>query len=469
MQVKNLLLSRLWRSLVLVAGLLLVAVPSWAGKTLNIYKATALVKNQSEGERNRAARATLGEVLVRVSGRPDAASHPLAQEAIANAQQYLFGFSYGAGGHFITEGEQRLPAMELQLDYAPQAIEQLLREAQLPLWPAQRPQVLVWLVVKTEAGYGFDTSPESLAALQSRAAYRGLPLVMPKLDMDDQLLLSAEDVWNFDLPAIAQASRRYKADAVLVARITPSSLGPIPPANYTLPSADEPLPIADELSLPAPAPEPVVEPMPDALPLAEPAPPLGPWLGDWQLLQGDLPETVEHQAYSGETPELAPLLGQMMDNLADKFGSEYAIVSSGRGPQRLSLRLDGIADFGAFKQAQSYLAKLAMIKKMSLEQVDAQGALFALEVEGDVKLLVTTLALAKRMQPRDPQALAEQLNRLAPAPVAEAAPALPTEADEAALAAQLDGQLAGLPAMPAAAAEPAPGSQANPLQYLWLK
>jgi len=57
-----------------------------AGQTVDIYKAEVLVKNQSEAERNAAARASFGELIVRVSGQRAALSHPAIQQALPNAQ-----------------------------------------------------------------------------------------------------------------------------------------------------------------------------------------------------------------------------------------------------------------------------------------------------------------------------------------------------------------------------------------------
>lgn len=428
-----------------------------SGQTLDIYKATALVKNQSEAERNRAARETLGEVAVRVSGQLAALDHPEVRGAIGRAQNYLIGFSYNSTQATLTEGDQVFPAMELQLSYSPQAIEQLLRKAQLPLWPAQRPSVLVWPVVRDTQGLRLELSPEVLEPLRQRAQYRGVPLVFPKGDTQDYVVLSVSDAWRFNLEQIHSASMRYKADAILVARLTPSSIGTIPAASYEQPK--EPL---GAFRMPnAQSPQASDKPSSvEGAPLAE-----GPWLGDWQLLRGD-----SHRGYASETPELGGLLMQIADDMADEFARQYAFTTNNLGPQTFYLQLGRIGDFGSFKKSQAYLGGLAMVKKMEVVKVDAAGLLVGLTIEGDLKLLVTTLALGKKLQPVDPAAVARILNQ----PVATAAI---SEAEEAALAAALDVEMqqgsvvSGTSSVSTFSGNTgiAQASASSPLKYLWAE
>ena len=79
----------------LVSSLIVVlASTASAGQKVDIYRADTLVKTQSESERNAAARATFGEVIVRVSGQRSALDHPAIKAAQPSAQNYLFGFTH---------------------------------------------------------------------------------------------------------------------------------------------------------------------------------------------------------------------------------------------------------------------------------------------------------------------------------------------------------------------------------------
>src|SRR5690606_23077533 len=176
-----------------------------------------------------AASQTLGEIAVRVSGRSDAADNPIIQNAQANAENYLFGFSYSDFTKRIVEDETEIPAMEITLGYSTEAINQLLKNADLPVWPRPRPNVLVWVVMKTAEGLVVQPDPLLVQSLQAVAAHRGVPLVVATQDIEDQLSIRPEDLWRVDRRVIEMASLRYKADAVVLLRMTPVSLGVVPP------------------------------------------------------------------------------------------------------------------------------------------------------------------------------------------------------------------------------------------------
>ncbi len=456
----------------------LLASPLWAAQALNIYSAKTLVKNQSEAERNRAARATLGEVVVRVSGQSSALSSPEVQQALGSAQNFLYGFSYAASSEQILEGDKSFPAMEVQLNYSPESIQQLLRQAQLPLWPAQRPKVLVWLVVEDQAGIRVDSDEVRLASLRKAASYRGLPLSLPSVDA--ALGVPAGRLWQFDIAEIERLSQSYRADAVLIGRYRPLALdGSIPPASYEI-TADASLAL-EQASIPTQSNDAQNASSvagDGALPV-EVVAPQGPWIVDWQLLRGD-----EHQAWNGQVADMGVELADQLNKLADIFAQEYAVMPNAQGPQVMTLHIGGISDFASFKRAQAYLSGLAMVKQVEVEKVDASGLLVKLAIEGDIKLLISTLALGKKLQPENAQTVLDILNK-------GAAPVISTAAevqDEAALAAELDAAIArenGIEDGPSANQDlavtaenseaaslplnngPAPGSENNPLAYLW--
>jgi hypothetical protein len=388
---------------ILLASLCAVVVtPALAGQQVDIYRAQALVKSQGEAERNAAARATFGELMVRVSGQRNALDNPVVRAALPKAQNYLFGFSYKSSTERLVEGNRSFTALALQLNYEPQAIGQLLRDAQLPLWPAQRPTLLVWLVFKDQRGLHLVPEVIDFQAINQSAAYRGLPLVFPKQDMQDNFAISADDLWALDQDKIKAASARYKADAILVGRYTPSSLGPIPPAVVVDPlaateSAEENILPATQVSS---EPLSAVDNTDLSLEPAAVAPVQGPWLGDWLLIHGDVQAT-----FADETPEVKGLFSGAIDYAADYFANQYAIMPTNKGPQHIVLRIGNITSFAAFKQVQSYLEGLALVQRMEVLTVNADGMLVRLTTEADTRLLTNTLALGRRLQLLQSQSL----------------------------------------------------------------
>jgi hypothetical protein len=113
------------------------ATPAVADTQMDAYRAETLVANQSEAERVNAAKNGLGDVLVRATGDVAVLQHPLVREAINNAPNYLLKFSY------TTERDnQGVNGVKLMLNYSPQAVQKLLREADI-LPKASRQSVLL--------------------------------------------------------------------------------------------------------------------------------------------------------------------------------------------------------------------------------------------------------------------------------------------------------------------------------------
>lgn len=446
--------ARLLMPLVVLLPMLLAPFAN-AGQKIDIYKADVLVKNQSESERNAAARASFGELIVRVTGQRSAVEHPVVRQALGKAQNYLFGFTYKTTSEKITEDGKSIPALALQLNYEPRAIDQLLREAQLPLWPAVRPKVLVWLIYKDANGLHQVPQEVDLLGMNRQAAYRGLPLAFPKLDLEDSLSLAAEDLWAVDVAKIKAASLRYKADAILIGRYTPTNLGPIPAAIVINEDAEAPS-VADREPSAAPAPADSV--------------PSGPWVGDWQLIHGN-----DQQTFGDETPEVSGLFASAVDRAADYFANQYAITPTNQGPQAIALRVANVASFGDFKQVQRYLSELAMVQRMEVVSVNADGLLVRLTTEGDTRLLASTLALGRRLAPLQSDSLTDIAARpvVADAALDAGAPITDNGLDADALA-ELDQALANeqFPSAEKPASSTAPaqaGSMEDPLIYVWQK
>lgn len=444
-----------------------------AAQQVDIYRSQALVKSQSESERNAAARATFGELIVRVSGQRNALDNPVIRAAVPNAQNYLFGFSYKSSNEKLIEGARSFTALALQLDYEPQAISKLLKEAQLPIWPAQRPKLLVWLVSKDQRGLSLVPEVIDMQALNGAASYRGLPLVFPKLDQTEEMLLSAGDLWDLNLEKIKAASIRYKADAILIGRYTPSSMGPIPPA-VVLDS------LATEIAVPdidAPG---VPQENTSAATELPVEPSQGPWLAEWLLIHGDNQTTQKD-----ETPEVKGLFSNAIEQAADYFAEQYAIMPSSQGAQPIVLRIGNIKSFAGFKQVQAYLEGLAMVQRMEVVSVTAEAVVVRLTTEADVRLLINTLALGRRLSlvSENVTSLVQQVSAGSEASLIEGEAPLPEGIDAEAMA-DLERALASEQMANGGATDVAAGGQSNdsgvmavipagslqdPLVYVWQK
>jgi hypothetical protein len=156
-----------------VAGALVVASPARAAVAL--YQATVPIKGPAEADRAAAFAEALKVAAVRASGRSDAGSAPAIASAAAVPTNYIQQYSTTA---------DRM----LKVGFDGRAMEQLLQQAGLPLWPAERPVTTVYLFLPTVAGGARAITaaerPVECIEIERAAAARGVPLNWPTETVD---------------------------------------------------------------------------------------------------------------------------------------------------------------------------------------------------------------------------------------------------------------------------------------------
>lgn len=153
----------------------------FAQQAVDAYRAEATVANQSEAERVAAAQANMGNVIALVLGNTAGLQHPLVQQAIKDAPNYLAKFSYSSEKTIV-------------LNYSPKAIQTLLQQAQLIAATATTAQSVTLYVVDVK---DFSSFKQVQAYLKTVGVIRNLTLVSVDkdvlqfnllLDGDEQLL-----------------------------------------------------------------------------------------------------------------------------------------------------------------------------------------------------------------------------------------------------------------------------------------
>ena len=178
----------------------------------------------SQAERQRAARAGLRELLGRVTGLAELPRNPDIEAALRETEKYYGRFEYSTRS--VAPVEPNLVPTEqsvLEVSFEPAAILALLRRADLPVWSADRPTVLVWLAVEQDDSRRLVAAASAdaiAAAVGRRARQRGLQLSVPLMDLVDRAL-SPVVVWGKFWELIAAASTRYGPDVLVLGRIVP--------------------------------------------------------------------------------------------------------------------------------------------------------------------------------------------------------------------------------------------------------
>jgi hypothetical protein len=184
---------------------------------VNLYQ-TEVVLDQAADNADAKARAEgMKEVIVRASGDRNAVSNEVVQKALKQSSQYVAQLSYGQ----VNEQQS------LRMVFSAPHIRSLLSQAQLPIWPAARANLLVWLVEEGQADRNiiWEHSPSLvLDQMKQQAAKRGLPLTVPVGDFDDITGVAVSDLWGGFIQPVGQASQRYPVDGVLVVKAQGNSL-----------------------------------------------------------------------------------------------------------------------------------------------------------------------------------------------------------------------------------------------------
>ena len=74
------------------------------------------------------------------------------------------------------------------------------------------------------------------------------------------------------------------------------------------------------------------------------------------------------------------------------------IAASATTAQGLTLYVTDVKDFAAFKQVQTYLKTVGVIRKLTLVSVEKDILQFHLLLDGDEQLLKTTLGASHKLQ-----------------------------------------------------------------------
>lgn len=332
---------RLFVTAVLAVSVLCSQV-GFAEQVKGLYKVTLPVASQSQSALKKATRAGLETVFIRVSGSQGVINQQQIAETINNASSYVKQFRYARVNR--PKGGTQL---QVSLEFESEQVDKALRDAGLPLWPSNRPTVLVWMVVEDRKSRRFasnDTDPEVVRAIRRHATRRGLAVKLPLLDLEDNLSVTPNQVWRLNSEKALLAAKRYEANTVLVGRVTHLNNGQ--------------------------------------------------WLGAWAYLFGE-----QRIRFDGDARSIDRYISDGLDLVADKLAAQYAIVPVSAADNGLLMRLTGINNFSDYARAISYLENVAAIRYANVINIQEDEIIVNLKADGLLEQLRQSLALDRRLQP----------------------------------------------------------------------
>ena len=151
----------------------MVSHPAWGDVAL--YQAAVPLKGTAAADRAAAFGEALKIAAVRASGRRDAGDATVIAAAAADPTRYIQQYS--------TTTDRML-----KVGFDGRAMEQLLQQAGLPLWPSERPLTTVLLFIPSTGGGSRAVTaaerPAERLEIERAAQVRGVPLTWPAESVD---------------------------------------------------------------------------------------------------------------------------------------------------------------------------------------------------------------------------------------------------------------------------------------------
>ena len=186
-----------------------------AAMVKDLYSQDIPVAGQGFQERAQAMTQAFSQVLVKVTGQPEVLDNKVVREALAKPKTYIRKFGF----HTDETATQRQQYFEVTFDE--QSVKRLLRRAGVAIWGQNRPSTLVWLAIEKAGKRGIISASANLPGVfYQHFGARGLPVLFPLMDFEDEASISAVDIWGGFSSKLQEASRRYGTQSILSGRLS---------------------------------------------------------------------------------------------------------------------------------------------------------------------------------------------------------------------------------------------------------
>jgi len=322
---------------ILSAVLLLMSANAFSAEVEKLYEASVLAKNDLSKEKQ----AAFKQVLIRVTGDPAPTKNSIINQSMLNVTDYIVQFRYIDSG-----GKHRFWAQ-----FDPKQVKKLLRQAKLPEWGQHRPQALFWIAREDKLGREIvadDSKGVVNSVLHSQAKLRGLPIVLPLLDLNDTSLVSASDVWGKFTKPIVKASARYDTDVIVVANMYPIS------ANQ--------------------------------------------WLLNWDLMGKQAGGKYGSLAHGEIRHGEQAVVRNMVNKVTQSLAKIYAVNLGDKSQDMVSLKIKGLKRVEDYVEVNQLLAQISAISHRQVTKVIGDKVIWDLTMLGGEQDLMRALALDKRLE-----------------------------------------------------------------------
>lgn len=316
----------------------------YAAEVGKLDEADIAVSSRANDVKDNALKEALAAVFLKNSGLPSVVLHPLVKAQINAPEVILTQY-----GYYESNGELMLKA-----SFDHQRVISTLREAGLPVWGSQRPLTLLWISVdenNQQTILADDSATDIRTDLAQESNNKGIPLLLPIMDLDDVMQVSITDVRGMFTDVLAKASTRYQADYFAVANIDTQ----VSNLHYSIK------------------------------------------LFDKNRTNGVLVALISQQ---GDATDYQQATKSMMSILADYYISQYAIASTG-GDLTTQVRFTGLNNMTQVVNVERYLRQLSAVKSITLSQFKGDSATYTIDLFSTLDDLQRLLNIDSRLSQLD--------------------------------------------------------------------
>jgi hypothetical protein len=291
----------------------------------------------------------LGNVLIKISGARDITTAQGIEAVTENAARYVRRYHYlEKTAEAAAEAPGEAKQLYIAVEFDGEALQRALREAGLPVWSANRPQVLVWLGVDSGPRDRFivseDNGEEIRDLLMEAAGRRGVPLILPLMDLEDRRRVTFVDISAGFTDTLSRASERYNTQTALAGHLNRGRRGD--------------------------------------------------WSVEWTVLRDNV-----STGWRESDVDLRQAIDSGVDGLADILASRYAHNSSGGELVQYIVAVEDIATLDDYATVLTYLEKLVFVEDVTPVSLESGQVHYRVVMRGALRELERSLGLMPSLRP----------------------------------------------------------------------
>ena len=325
-----------------LASMLLFTPGAHAVRLTDLYEASVPVADQSVEARAIALKKVLNSIVIKVTGQSFLPQTFLQQSL--NIQHMVEQFGYESRQASANSVRQ----LFLRAKFNSTSVKQLIRQADLPIWPEERPATLIWLAVDDHANrliVAEDSVHPVVDQLAETASLRGLPVILPLMDLQESSEVDFEAIAAMKTASLLLPSSKYDSQLVLVGYIQR---------------------IEGEM-----------------------------WRARWQIL-GE-----EQRVATTPVGPLADVMAAGINPLASRIAEQFSSYSYVDSEQYIELAIDDIHSAEQYARSLKYLQSLSLVSQVDVVGVEPRAINFRLHTRADLASVLKVIDLGRVLHARD--------------------------------------------------------------------